>query len=246
MKEFVMLKCENCGKEFDETFCPECGTKAEVQTVCSHCGAVLKQDANFCPQCGKSVSAEVAEPAKCSTFKNETKIDVEFSLRASGNVLGKRLKALMLIGAVFLIIVGAVWLTLELVLPSQWEPELFPPILFFALGLFVGIFALCLKPLVRYFTLKNLLGKESINTYTFTEEGYEVLTKMSDGTESKATGNYGGFVEIKEYSDMWLLYINKATVFSVAKDGMKEGTAEELTALFARVMGVRYRVCYKK
>ena len=187
-----------------------------------------------------------AEPVKGNTFKNETRIDVDFSIRASENVLGKKLKVLMLIGALALILIGAVWLTLELVLPSQWEPELFPPILFFALGLFVGIFALCLKPLVRYFTLKNLLGKESVNTYTFTEEGYEIFTKMSDGTESKATGNYGGFVEAKEYADMWLLYINKATVFSVDKNGMTEGTAEELSAWLVSKMGERYKVCYKK
>ncbi|MDE7159184.1 MAG: hypothetical protein K2N74_06395, partial [Clostridiales bacterium] len=204
---------------------------------CENCGKEF--NGNFCPMCGTK-----AEPVKGNTFKNETRIDVDFSIRASENVLGKKLKVLMLIGALALILIGAVWLTLELVLPSQWEPELFPPILFFALGLFVGIFALCLKPLVRYFTLKNLLGKESVNTYTFTEEGYEIFTKMSDGTESKATGNYGGFVEAKEYADMWLLYINKATVFSVDKNGMTEGTAEELSAWLVSKMGERYKVCY--
>ena len=208
-----MPKCENCGKEFDGTFCPECGTKAE--------------------------------PDK-SSIRNETRIDVSYSVRMSENMVGKKLKVLMLIGAVFLIIVGAVWLTLELVLPGEWEPELVPPIIFLALGLFVGVFALAFKPIIRYLTLKNMVGKESTNFYTFTEEGYEVVTKMSDGTESKATGNYGSFIEAKEYADMWLLYINKATVFSVSKDGMREGTAEELTALFMRNMGTKYKVCYKK
>ena len=236
-----MSKCENCGKEFDGNFCPSCGTKAEVQASCPHCGGQINPNANFCPHCGKSVSDE---PAKRS-FTNETRMDVSYSVRMSENMVGKKLKVLMLVGAVCLIIIGAVWLTLELVLPSQWEPELIPPVVFLALGLFVGVFALAFKPIIRYLTLKNMVGKESTNFYTFKEDGYEVVTKMSDGTESKATGNYGSFIEAKEYADMWLLYINKATVFSVSKDGMREGTAEELTALFMRNMGARYKVSYK-
>ena len=203
---------------------------------CENCGREF--GGNFCPECGTKAAQQA--------FKNETRIDVAYSVKISENILGKKLKVLMLIGGIFLILVGAVWLTLELVLPGPWEPELVPPIVCLALGLFVGIFALAFKPIIRYLTLKNMVGKESTNFYTFTEEGYEVVTKMSDGTESKATGNYNSFIEAKEYADMWLLYINKATVFSVAKGGMTEGTAEELSALLTCTTGTRYKVCYKK
>ncbi|MDE7158858.1 MAG: hypothetical protein K2N74_04705 [Clostridiales bacterium] len=44
---------------------------------------------------------------------------------------------------------------------------------------------------------------------------------------------------------MWLLYLNKATVFGVSKFGMTEGTAEELSEFFVRNVGDRYKVCYK-
>ncbi len=47
-----MPKCNNCGREFEGTFCPDCGTKYQQSKTCPECGAELSGSANFCNYCG--------------------------------------------------------------------------------------------------------------------------------------------------------------------------------------------------
>ena len=56
------MKCTKCGKEFERTFCPECGTQAAPQALCPVCGKERTAEKQFCPNCGHSFAAEAAAP----------------------------------------------------------------------------------------------------------------------------------------------------------------------------------------
>lgn len=46
------MKCSNCGYDFEGSFCPQCGTKAEQfdKRICHNCGAIVT--GKFCSKCG--------------------------------------------------------------------------------------------------------------------------------------------------------------------------------------------------
>lgn len=180
------------------------------------------------------------------SFKNETKKDLELKIRMHDNIGGRTAGKMTLVGAIVMLVSGVSLLVLELLFPSEEDSVLYPAIVICVLGVLFVCFALAFKPIRKAILKGNMQGKESTNAYTFTEEGCEVVTRMNDGTEITASGNYDGFTEVKEYKDMWLLYIDRETMFPIAKDGMKEGSAEELSALLSRTMGKRYKVCYKR
>ncbi len=178
-------------------------------------------------------------------FVNETKADLEFSLKVSENMAGKKTRILLGIAVLITALAGVGTLLLEIFFPGDEGADLFFPILCLVLSVFCAATMVFSKGLMNFTLKKMTQGKFATNKFTFNEEGYEVETVMSDGTTSSAQGVYDSFTQAKEYKDMWLLYINKATVFSLSKEGMVEGTAEDLTAFFARTFGSRYKVCYK-
>ncbi len=177
--------------------------------------------------------------------KNETRLDLDYNLRVTENMAGRKCRIMLIVAAAILIVCGGVVISLDYLLPDG-EPDLFFPIVCFAIGALFLIFALLFKAFMRFLLKRNMQGKISTNTYTFTEEGYEVITDLNDGTESSASGNYISFTEVREYKDMWLLYLNKATVFSVSKDGMTQGSAEDLSALLISALGNRYKLRCRK
>lgn len=174
---------------------------------------------------------------------NETKVDLLFNTSV-GMRIARRTRVILAIAAVVVLACGGLILGLTIADPE--DSDYFLPILFLALGVFFGVLALGYKPFMRRVLQKNMQGKESVQRYTFTEEGYEQIATLNDGTESRTQGGYAAITECREYSDMWLLYLNKTTIFGVSKGGMKEGTAEELTALFMRAFGPRYKTCFKR
>ena len=179
-------------------------------------------------------------------LKNETKVDVEYNSRVTENMSGKKSKRIIIAASVVLLVCGVIMLLLEYAVPSDEKADPFYGILFLVLGTIFLVFVLAYRPFMKMILKKTMQGKESTIIYTFAEDGYEVITYLNDGTTSTATGSYSGFIEAKEFKDMWLLYINKATIFSVSKSGMTEGTADELSAFLSRVMGARYKMCYKR
>lgn len=243
-----MTKCKNCGKEHDGDFCPFCGTRAEKVAVCPKCGEKLEEGAKFCGNCGNEISEAAAPEARPEVrkLKNETKRDVEFTARMNYYMVGKRSRIMLFVCALVLILLAGWIFGYNYLMTGGEDYKLSLVIFLVLLGVIFFIFALVQKSSMRKAVQNNMQGKEATNLYTFTEDGYEVVTRLNDGTVSRTWGNYGGFTEAKEFADMWLLYVNKAMVFPVAKDGMREGTAEELSALFVRMMGERYKVCYKK
>lgn len=239
-----MTKCRNCGKEHDGAFCPYCGTRAEEGAVCPKCGAEIEEGAVFCRHCGNRISTD--EQQKSVVIKNETKRDLDFSARMNYYMVGKRSRIMLFISSLVLILLGGgIVCAVEILTSSSGEYDFSVGGFLILLGILFFIFALMHKSTMRKAIQKNMQGKEATNLYTFTEEGYDVATKISDGTMGKTWGNYGSFTEVKEFTDMWLLYVNGMTVFPVSKAGMTKGTAEELSELFKRTTGVRYKVCYK-
>ena len=68
--------CKKCGREFEGTFCPNCGERAEdEQNICPVCGAPHEAGDTFCPKCGYSfrsgaaAKSAPAQPAERSAVK---------------------------------------------------------------------------------------------------------------------------------------------------------------------------------
>ena len=57
-----MMKCSNCGSEFDDglNFCPHCGTSAHVIT-CPQCGEKYNNVGVYCPNCGYKLKEDSNE-----------------------------------------------------------------------------------------------------------------------------------------------------------------------------------------
>ena len=67
------MKCENCGKEYDDTYqyCPYCGTATEDEMrYCPHCGKLLDGNISICPHChwhGNVITFDILSKKKCAT-----------------------------------------------------------------------------------------------------------------------------------------------------------------------------------
>lgn len=53
-----MVKCKDCGTEYEGEFCPECGLSAE--RICPQCGKKGESAAHFCNVCGYAFDAKHA------------------------------------------------------------------------------------------------------------------------------------------------------------------------------------------
>ena len=176
-------------------------------------------------------------------FENESKNDLETNLKVTLKNT-KATRIIIIIAAIVMLASGAVCLALEILYPEP-DSDYFG-IFMLVMGVFFLSFFLFYKPIFRGILKKTMQGKEGVNFYRFTEEGYEISTTLSDGTTGTTQGNYSAFTLCKEFPEFWLLYLNKATYFIVEKRGMKTGTAEELTQFFQNKISGTYKVCYKK
>ena len=180
-------------------------------------------------------------------IKNRTKVDLKLNLRIYERILGKKYRIILFLASAALLLCGVVVIALARLYALGASIEFFFGLFLFVLGIVVGVAAVAFKSLfMKKILKKHMRGKVPTNDYSFTEEGYEVATCMNDGTQGSASGSYDAFIEAREYKDVWLLYLNKETVFAVSKSGMTEGTAEEISALLSRAMGVRYKKHCKK
>lgn len=175
---------------------------------------------------------------------NRTVNDINLNANTTCNI-GRKSRILVFVASLIIIIAGAATLTVELLIPSDEGADFFFPAFCFVMGVLLFAFSLGFNAFMKLILKKTMQGKESVNTFTFTEDGYEISSVMNDGTTSQAQGTYAGFTSCREYRGMWLLYINRATVFAVSKSGMTEGTEEELTALLKRSLGERYKGYFK-
>ena len=66
--------CLNCSQEFEDNFCPSCGTPAPRKLLCASCGAEF--EGYFCPQCGTRYIPPVQERCLNLVDKNGNPIDL--------------------------------------------------------------------------------------------------------------------------------------------------------------------------
>ena len=83
---------------------------------CENCGKEF--EGNFCPSCG--TKAGTAEEKK---FLNETRIDLNYNLRMTDNMAGKKSQILLIVAALCLSVCGGVFLALELTLFINSESD---------------------------------------------------------------------------------------------------------------------------
>lgn len=174
---------------------------------------------------------------------NQSRNDSETNARASVHMT-KTLRIDLIVCGAILATVFSTILLVEILLRPEYV-NYFYYVLFLVLGvvlLFLGIF---FNKFLKATSKRMMRDKESTVTFTFSYEGYRAETLFNDGTTETLQGNYESFTKCREYADMWLLYLNRANVFILEKDGMKEGTAEDLSSLFREKCGLNYKLCYR-
>ena len=176
---------------------------------------------------------------------NQTKNDLQLNALVSKR-MSKKPRIVFFIIALVLLALGAAVLCVELCLPSD-EPDYFLAIYLLVFGALFLVFDIFFYPLLLKGLCKRFMqGKISDCRYTFTQDGYTVESGLAGGgAESKMQGDYSSLTEVREYQDLWLLYLNRATIFALRKDGMVEGTADELTSLLRSAVGARYKTYFK-
>ena len=169
---------------------------------------------------------------------NETKNDVESQFRTAKHFLKKAKLLLGLLFPVILIALGVVVFFLD-------REDLFFPVFLMVFGVaFAAFIWLGLDALVKRNLKKQLAGKEMSVRYTFepTEVRIEI-THDAGLLGENAHIAYTAFTGVKEFSDLWILQYNQTVSYSLRKDGMIEGTAEELSAFLKERFGEKYIVC---
>lgn len=169
---------------------------------------------------------------------NETKNDVEFQFRTAKHLLKKSKILLGLVLPLVLVACGVVVLLLD-------REDLFFPVFTIVLGVALSLFTwLGLDALVKKNLKKQLAGKEVSVRYTFEPTQVRIEAMHSAGLVGESSYiNYLAFTGVKEFSDLWLLQYNQTVSYSLRKDGMTEGTAEELSAFLKERFGGKYVVC---
>lgn len=174
---------------------------------------------------------------------NQTKNDLQLNALVSKRISQKSRIVFFVIALLFLAL-GAAVLCVEL---FSDEPDYFLAIYLLVFGALFLVFDIFFYPLLLKGLCKKFMqGKVSDCRYTFTQDGYTVESGLTDGgATSKMQGDYSSLTEVREYQDLWLLYLNKATIFALRKEGMVEGTTDELTSLLRSTVGARYKTQYK-
>lgn len=142
------------------------------------------------------------------------------------------------------VVFGIIFLILECTVFQKGA--FFAPALALVFGVLLFVFGFFFYGwFLRLLTKWTMKGKEtdSIDTYTFHDKGFEMTATSKDGGTASTRVDYRSLNKVCEYPEMWLLHLNRATVMFVRKDGMKEGTAEEVTELLKSKLGEKYFVC---
>lgn len=172
-------------------------------------------------------------------IKNTSKFDLDTNVKA-GMHSAKTQTLILAIGSPLLIIVGLLFFFL---IDDKFYKVL--GILCAVFGVAFLIFVSLFKLIVTAQTKKLLHGTpQDVVNFTFTETNYTVNANVN-GIEETTVVDYTSILNVKEFSDMWLLFIAKGQFHVVLKSGMEQGTEEELTELLKKVSGVRYKLSYK-
>lgn len=173
-------------------------------------------------------------------FVNQTQNNLETNLAANLHIAKPYKIVFLCVFCPLFLLLGVMCLLID---PS----DLVMPIFLIAMAVVFALFYLVFFKKILIHTIKKMLqGKEGVNTFTFEDDGFTVQTETNAGLSGSSTGVYGSLSKAVEYDDMWLLYYNRATVFTVCKSGMKEGSAEDFSVFLGVKLGERLRVKTKK
>ena len=79
-----------------------------------------------------------------------------------------------------------------------------------------------------------------MHRFVFREDGFELKSERGEQITAKGTVAYADLRKAVEYADMWILYLDRSTVLAVARGGMTQGKAEDLSVLFGVKLGERF------
>ena len=165
-------------------------------------------------------------------FVNETKNDVETNLSATLHTGGPIMAGACGGFAAFFAVLGAVLLALK--------ADVFFYAFCFAAALLLIFLFFCYKPVLKAVLKKSLVGKEAAHRFVFREDGFELKSERGEQITAKGTVAYADLMKVVEYSDMWIVYLDRSTVLAVARGGMTQGKAEDLSVLFGVKLGERF------
>lgn len=166
-------------------------------------------------------------------FVNETKNDVETNLSATLHTGGPVMAGVCGGMSALFLVLGAVLLALK-------ADVFFYAFCFAAAALLLIFLFFCYKPVLRAVLKKSLAGKEAVHRFVFREDGFELKSERGEQITAKGTVAYADIMKVVEYSDMWILYLDRSTVLAVARGGMTQGKAEDLSVLFGVKLGERF------
>lgn len=166
-------------------------------------------------------------------FVNETKNDMKTNLSATLHTGGPVMAgACGGMSALFLVL-GAVLLALK-------ADVFFYAFCFAAAALLLLFLFFGYKPMLKAVLKKSLAGKEELHRFVFREDGFEMRSERGEQIGARATVAYADLMKAAEYADMWILWLDRSTVLAVARDGMTQGKAEDLSVLFGVKLGERF------
>ena len=164
-------------------------------------------------------------------IKVETKLNAETAKKLNKRGLKNLTWVIVLFVALFLFLGIA-----ELIADDLW-------------GWFYIVIAALFFPLVLLFTKifqkaisksANFLSEETSEVYTFDTE-YFILEQTREGMfHTTLQANYSYLFKVIEDKDAWFLYISNQQAHVVPKTDIKEGTVEELNAIFTQKLGAKF------
>lgn len=167
-------------------------------------------------------------------FVNETKNDVDTNLAATLHTGGPVMAAVCGGMSALFLVLGAVLLALK-------ADVFFYAFCFAAAALLLIFLFFCYKPVLKAVLKKSLAGKEAVHRFVFREDGFELKTERGEQITSRGTVAYSDLYWVVEFSDLWIVYLDRSTVFAVARSGMTEGRAEDLSVFFGVKLGDRFK-----
>ncbi len=175
-------------------------------------------------------------------IKNHSALDMDTNMKATRGAIGK-VKLFLNVFVVLLFAVfslSALFDALDSGEASDWG---FFGMWYVLMAVFLiiincGIFT----KLVRKQTQK-IDSRVTETDYIFEEDYFEATaTVRGEDVRTHTHCAYTALSSVVEYPDLWSMYYNQGAVYPVRKDGMTEGSAEELSALLKNRLGAKYTV----
>lgn len=179
-------------------------------------------------------------------IKNHTVLDTETSMNATRGMM-KKTKVFLNVFVVLIFVIFSLSALFEALESGELADWLFFSMWYVLIVIFLiiincGIFT----KLVRK-QAKKIDSRITDTEYVFEEEYFEETAVVrGEDVRTYIHCAYASLSSVVEYPDMWSLYFNQGAIYPVRKDGMTEGTAEELSALLKNRLGAKYTVRNKK